>query len=306
LAFSGHPNPEDFDPMADKILVAGATGTLGGMIVQRLLERGSAVRCLVRPASDHRALREAGAEICFGNLRDLGSLDAAMEGVGAVVTTANSARRGGDDNVLTVEIDGNRNLIDAARRAGVEQFVFVSALGASLDNPVPFMRGKAMTEEYLRASGVPYTILAPNVFMEAWIGMVVGMPVQSGRPVTLVGEGRRRHAFVSIEDVADFAVAALGNPSALNQYIPIAGPLAVSWREVVDVCQRALGREIPVQRVAPGEPVPGFPETVGQLMAAFETYDSGFDMTETARRFGITLTPVEAFVRQAFGSNADA
>jgi uncharacterized protein YbjT (DUF2867 family) len=225
-----------------------------------------------------------------------------MQGVGVVVTTANSARRGGEDNAQTVEVEGNRNLIDAARAAGVEQFVFVSALGASLDSPVPLMRGKAMTEEYLRASTVPYTILAPNIFMEAWISMVVGMPLQNGQPVTLVGEGRRRHGFVSIDDVAAFAVAAAGNPAAIDQYIPIGGPLAVSWTDVVNTCQRVLGREIPVQRVEPGETVPGLPEVVGQLMAAFETFDTEFDMTETARRYGVTLTPVQAFVQRAFGS----
>jgi uncharacterized protein YbjT (DUF2867 family) len=167
---------------------------------------------------------------------------------------------------------------------------------------VPFLRAKAMTEEYLRSSGVPFTILAPNVFMEGWIGMIVGMPLQSGRPITLIGEGRRKHAFVSVEDVAAFAVAAIGNEAAIDQYIPIAGPAAVSWTEVVDSCSRLVGRPLEVQRLGMGEPVPGLPDTVGQLMAAFETYDSELDMTETAGRFGIHLTPVDTFIRRTFGT----
>jgi uncharacterized protein YbjT (DUF2867 family) len=284
------------------ILIVGATGILGGMITHRLLEQNRDVRILVRPHSEYGSLQDAGAVVAFGDLKDSASLDAAMQGVEVVVTTANSALRGGDDNLQSVDVEGNRNLIDAARRAGVRQFVFTSALGSGPDSPVPFLRAKAMTEEYLRGSGVPFTILAPNVFMERWIGMIVGMPLQSGRPITLVGEGRRRHAFVSIEDVAAFAVAAIGNEAAMNQYIPVAGPAAVSWTEIVDSCSRVVGRPLEVQRLGMGEPVPGLPDTVGQLMAAFETYDSELDMKETAGRFGIQLTPVDTFIRRTFGT----
>jgi uncharacterized protein YbjT (DUF2867 family) len=286
--------------MDNPVLIVGATGILGSNITRRLLARGAAVRILVRAGSEYEPLQEAGAEVVFGDLKEPASLGPALVGVTRVLSTANSAMRGGADNVQSIEIEGNRNLIDAARHEGVDQFVFVSALGASLDSPSPFMRGKAMTEEYLKASGVPYTILAPNIFMEGWIGMIVGLPVETGRPVTLVGEGRRRHTFVSIEDVASLAVAALDNPAALNQWIPIAGPAAVSWTEIVESCGRALGQPLNVERVEPGAPLPGLPLPVSELMAAFETYDTELDMRETARRFGISLTPVDAFVRRTF------
>jgi len=286
------------------ILIAGATGILGGMIARHLLDAGHSVRILARPHSEFGSLQDAGAQVAFGDLKDPASLTAAMEGVEVVVTTANSAMRGGEDNVQTVELEGNRNLIDAARQASVKQFVFTSALGATLDNPELFLRAKAMSEAYLRASGMPYTILAPNVFMEGWIGMIVGMPLQTGQPVTLVGEGRRRHAFVSIEDVAAFAIAVIDNPAALNQYVPIAGPVAVSWNEIVESCGRVLGRDLPVNRIAPGESLPGLPEQVSELMAAFETYDSDIDVSEVARSYGVTLTPFDSFVRRTFGASA--
>jgi uncharacterized protein YbjT (DUF2867 family) len=291
--------------MREKILVVGGTGILGSNVTRRLLAGGREVRLLARPGSDYAPLVAAGAEAVMADLRDPETLASAFEGVGRVLTTANSAMRGGEDNVQSVDIDGNRNLIDAARRADVEQFVFVSALGASLDSQSPFMRAKAMTEEYLRCSGVPWTILAPNAFMEGWIGMIVGLPVETGRPVRLVGEGVRRHTFVSMEDVAALAVAALGDEAALNQWIPVAGPIATSWTEIVDACGQALGRPLEVERLQPGEPLPGLPAEVGELMAAMETYDSEVEMGEVARRFGIVLTPVEAFVRRTFGPRPD-
>ena len=281
------------------ILVVGATGTLGGMVTRRLLEKGRTVRILVRPNSDAGELEAAGAEPITGDLRDRASLDAACRGVDAVVTTANSAARGGGDNPQTVDLEGNRNLVEAARGAGVKRFVFVSALGVDPDSPVPFFAAKGMTERTLRESGLEYTILAPNLFMEVWIGMMVGMPLQTGQPVTLVGEGRRKHSFVSNRDVAEFAVAVVDHPAAKNQYIPIGGPEALSWREVVATFERVLGRDIPVRTVPPGTPLPGLPETVSQIAAAMDGYDSPVDMTATAATYGVQLTSVEEFARQS-------
>ena len=101
------------------ILVAGATGELGGAVARLLLAQGKAVRTLARPGSGHEPLRQAGAQVVLGDLKDRASLDAACRGVETVITTANSARRGGEDNPQTVDLEGNRNLIDAAKAAGV-------------------------------------------------------------------------------------------------------------------------------------------------------------------------------------------
>jgi len=283
------------------ILVAGATGQLGGIITRRLLAQGQPVRILVRPQSSFQPLVEAGGLPVFGDLKDRASLDPACEGIETIITTANSARRGGEDNVQTVDLEGNRNLIDAAKAAGVKQFIFTSALGADINSPVPFIQAKAKTEAYLRDSGMMYTILAPNIYMDMWVGMVIGMPLQAGQPVTLVGEGRRKHSFVAVRDVAAFATAAVGQPEAMNQYLAIGGPDALSWRDVVATFERVLDREVPVQYVSLGEPVPGLPEgMMQQAMAGMEMYDSPLDMTEAAHTFGVKLTTLEEFARSQF------
>lgn len=280
------------------ILIVGATGTLGGMIARRLLEQGRKVRILVRQGSDSAALVKAGAEAVVGDLKDRPSLDAATRGIETVLTTANSAMRGGADTVETVEIAGNRSLIDAARGAGVKQFIFTSAMGADAGSPLPFLRGKGLTEQHLKAGGMGYTILSPNVFMEVWFPMVVGMPLQSGAPITIIGEGNRRHSFVSINDVAAFAAAAVDNPAARNQQIFIGGPEPLSWNDVVTRAGEVLGRELPVRRVPPGEALPGLPDVVSGLMAGMDTYDSPVDMIATAATFGVQLTPAAQVLRQ--------
>lgn len=296
------------------ILVVGATGVVGGMITRGLLEQGREVRILVRRdspssqlvqqglATSAEELIASGAHAVHGDLRDRASLDAALEGVDAVISTANSATRGGADNPQSVDLEGNRNLIEAARDANVEHLVFISQLGADPDHPTLFMRAKGQSESALRASGIGYTILAPTAFMEFWPAMVVGMPALQGRPVTLVGEGNRRHSFVSNRDVASFAVAAVGNPAARNRHLAIGGPEALSWRDVVATYERVLGRSIPVEYVAMGDPVPGLPEPMPEMLAGMETYDSVVEMEETSRTFDVPLTTLERFAQEQVAS----
>lgn len=284
------------------ILVVGATGRLGGEIARRLLAAGrEPVRILVRPGARYDELAALGALPVTGDLKDRGSLDAAVRDVATIVTTANSAQRGGADSAEAVDQQGNRNLIDAARAGGVGHFVFISALGADEQSAVGLMRGKGMTERALRESGMGYTILAPNVFMDVWVPLVVGGPTLAGGQVTIVGEGRRRHAFVAMADVAVIAAATVGNAAARDAYIPIGGPDAVSWRDVIATFERVSGRQIAVHSVAPGAPLPGYPEVIGGLLTAMDTYDSPLDMTETARTFGVRLTSLEEYTRRAFG-----
>ena len=281
------------------ILVAGATGLVGGMITKRLAEDGKRVRALVRPNSDRAKLESLGVETVVGDLKDPGSLDAACEGVEVVVTTANSASRGGDDTPETVEERGNCNLVAAARRANVRQFVFTSALGSNLNSPVPFMRGKAVAEQCLRESGVNHTILMPNLFMEIWFPNIVGGPIQAGRPVTLIGEGKRKHSMISVQDVAAFAAAAVGNESALNRTLVLGGPEAVSWLDVIAAYERHLGRPVEVRFVPMGEPLPGYPDFITGLMTGLETYDSVIDMQPVAQEFGVAqVTMDESIQRQ--------
>ena len=181
------------------------------------LQERHAVRVLVRSRSAWQPLEKAGAEIVFGDLTDPPTVAAACQGVDAVITTANAATRGGPDTIDTVDTQGNRTLIDAARNAEVKQLVFTSAFGVSVDSPVPLFRAKARTEAYLADSGLPFTILAPDAFMDVWVPMVFGQALAAGGPVTIVGEGRRKHSMIAVQDVAAFALASLGNPRALNQ-----------------------------------------------------------------------------------------
>ena len=254
------------------ILVAGATGDLGSAVAHTLLSKAKPVRVLVRQHSNYQPLIIAGATSAMGDLKNRPSLDIALRGVKTVITTATSAKRGGDDNPTTVDLIGNRNLIEAAKAAEVKQFIFVSANIADPKSPIPLMQAKGITEDNLRASGIPYTIIAPDAFMEVWIALVVGAPALAGQPVTFIGTGIRKHSFISAADVAKFIIASIDNPKAINQKLVIGGPKPLSFREAAAIFEQTVGRKIPIQSVAPGQPVPGFPDAMAQFIGGFDSY----------------------------------
>ncbi|NLG63550.1 MAG: NAD(P)H-binding protein, partial [Candidatus Cloacimonetes bacterium] len=118
------------------IVVAGATGSLGSRIVEGLRERRENVRALVRPTSNHSALQQAGVPVIYGDLTQPATLERALAGARVVITTATTSKKN-DDTIENVDVAGNQNLIEAARKAGVEHFVFISTVGATPDHPVP-------------------------------------------------------------------------------------------------------------------------------------------------------------------------
>jgi len=289
-----------------RILVVGATGTLGTKITKMLIGTGKSVRCLVRRNTDSRALAIVGAQTFIGDLKDRSSLEPACQNVDTIITTANSFLRKEPDNPQTVDLEGNKNLIDAAKKAGAKQFIFVSANVADPNSPVPFLQAKGKTEQHLVASGLTYTILAPNAFMDFWIANTVGKPAIKGQPVFIVGGGSRKHSFVSDVDVAKMAIASIDNPNALNRKMFIGGPKPISLLDTVEVYEHLLGRKVKVEHVAPMQPIPAFSE--GPLapfsnnllgtFASFEMFDSPMDMTEVTGRFNVTLTTIEEFARK--------
>lgn len=278
-------------------LVVGSSGLLGGLIARRLIERHKPVRLLVRQPSTI-----AGAEAVTGDLKDPVSLEAACQHVATVITTANSAQRGGGDTVATVDLEGNRALIDAARKAGVKRFVFVSVAMADVNSPVPFFAAKATTEKHLRESGLAWTIVAPHVFLDVWFQLLVGSALAVNEPVALVRGGRTRHSFIAVDDVAEFAVRAVDHPAAPGKRLVLGGPQALSWSDIVEKTAAILGRPVPVRSIEPGQPIPTLPPPLdaaaGGMAASLEHQDVVIDASALAREFDVKLTPADVVLRK--------
>ncbi|MGB8644790.1 MAG: SDR family oxidoreductase [Anaerolineae bacterium] len=286
------------------ILVVGASGKLGGSIAARLLKAGKAVRILTRENPDYRTHVAAGAEEVAGDLKDRASLDAVCRGVDTVITTATAAQRGGPDTLESVDLNGVGNLIDAAQAAGVKHFIYISSTGADPDSPNPYFMAKGQNEKRLRESGMSYTILTPHVYLDIWLGLAFGMPLQAGQPITLVGKGDHKHSFIAVEDVASFAIAAVDHPAAQNQQLLLGGPAPVSFCDIAAQVGNVMGKELPVNFVPMGAPIPLIPESLWGFLYFLESYEFNIDMSELPGTYGVAMTSVQDLARQMFLSRA--
>ena len=281
------------------ILVVGASGALGGTAARQLLAAGHAVRALTRHPERLDALRALGAEVVRGDLLDPESLQRACAGVTQVFTTANSFLGSGASAPERVDVPGNRNLIAAAERAGVRHFVFTSALGIERFASVDYFRAKLASERHLRASPVPWTILRPAAFMETW-AMLLGVPVVTGTPVRIVGDGRRRTNYVCLDDVAAMVCRVLDQPSSSGAIVEFGGPDELTALEIVAIFERLAGRRArrqhapaPVMRVVARVLGPFNPVLSRQLRLAVlaATMDEPrLDMASVLSRYPIPQT----------------
>jgi len=237
------------------ILVVGATGLLGSEICMRLRQSGRPVRALTRPSSNPervQALQSAGAESLIADLKDPGSLKAACRGVSAVITTASSTfSQQAGDSIETVDYAGHLNLIEAAKEVGLRRFVYTS-VPSCFRYECPLTTAKREIEAALATSGVPFTVLQANYFMEVWLAPELGFDYPNDR-VTIYGRGEQALAWVSYRDVAALAVAALDHEAARNRALAVDGPENLSPHEVVGIFEEVRGRKLTVTSVAEEE-----------------------------------------------------
>ena len=284
-------------------LVVGATGLLGSEICRRLTAAGKPTRALVRATSDPDKvdkLKGYGVEIAEGDVRDPASLEAACQGVTAVISTVSSmpfSYQPGENDIQTVDSEGVMNLIEAAKAAGVEQFVYTSF---TMDNDFPLRNAKRAVERRLKDSGLTYTILRPGYFMEVWLSPAVGFDVANAK-AQIYGTGEKPISSISFPDVAQFAVASLDNPAAQNATLELGGPEALSQLEMVQIFEEVSGRPFAVQHV-PEEALEEQQKTATDPMqqsfsGLMRCYAQGdpIAMGETLQAFPTQLTPVRAY-----------
>jgi uncharacterized protein YbjT (DUF2867 family) len=289
------------------ILVAGATGLVGGEVCQKLMRRGEAVRALVRGTSSKEkieALRSSGAELCVGDLKDPQSIVAACRGVKAVISTASStmARQHGD-SIESVDAAGQLNLVNAAKDAKVGRFLFVSFRrrpGISF----PLSAAKEQVENAIK--GLNFTVIQASWFMEVWLSPALGFD-HANAAARIYGPGTSPISWVSFRDVAEICAIALRHPAAERETIQFGGPEALSPLEVVARFERIGGRPFRLEHVP--EPVlrSQFEGATDSLQRSFAALMLGYlhgdaiNMGPVVDTFGIKLTNVNDYARSVLG-----
>ena len=222
------------------ILLTGATGTVGSALLRRLTADGTPVRALVR---DQRRLGEqrVRVQIALGELADPPSFRNALRGVDTVVHLAASIRDQPRASIEELNAMATLRMVRAAERAGVERFVFFSALGASHHSRTRFFRAKALAEEAVEASSLETTVFRPSIVYtpgDPWLTLLDRLSRLPAVPVS--GSGRAVYQPIWAEDVADAVMHALANGS--SSAYELAGPELLSYDDIVRTSLRAVGR----------------------------------------------------------------
>lgn len=280
--------------MNGSVLVAGATGRVGGAAVRHLLRAGYEVRALVRSADKGGPLRSLGAEVIVGDVTQPSSLAPAVEGCSGVYAAL--AAGPGRGSAGEVEYRGNLELLLAAEEAGVERFVYSSAL--LVDHPlaqkVGVFREKWRFEEVLlRAAGVSATVLRPAMFMETLLLALRG-------PFAFVpGRQRRPASWISASDVALAALRAFQRD--ITGRHELAGPDLKTFDGAYAALSRVRGRIHTLHPPLWSLRIPGlFLEEVRELAnmsAFFDTVGYAADPVPLRETFGVEADTIEEWAK---------
>ncbi|MBC7896125.1 MAG: NmrA family NAD(P)-binding protein [Cytophagaceae bacterium] len=297
--------------MADdspRVLVAGATGQVGGIVTRKLLAAGVPVRALGRHREKLVALADAGAEVIAVDLLDRTAVARACEGVGQVFSTVNNVMGRGASSPNRVDLAAYESLCSGATDAGVRRLVYLSGRGMSADDPVDFFRVKHAIEARIRQGRVPFVVLQAGAFMETWVGMLSDGMRKKGVAV-LFGDGRMISNFIAVEDVAEFAVRILAREEIVNETIEVGGPSNISFDALVSLLETQMGMHVKRRRVPRavlwlgGLALKPFNEVAARLMRLgyfTATRDLRLlDWRVAADRFGVSPMRIEEFVSQA-------
>jgi uncharacterized protein YbjT (DUF2867 family) len=290
-----------------QVLVVGATGQLGRVVVRKLIASGVRVRALARNA-ESIARAAPGAEVAAVDLRDVPQLTQACRGIDQIIATANNNMGQGATSPTKIDLAGYQNLCAAARNTGVRRLIYVSYRGVSREAPVDIFRIKWYIEDAIRRSGVPYVMLRPTAFMDIWIDQIIARDIKEHGKATIFGDGTRLSNYIAVDDVADFAVQVAARPDVVNDVVEAGGPSNVSMNDLATLVERRLKssgkrKHVPVlaMKLLPTIVRP-FNEVAARLMTLglyAATESTAFpEWKAAADRFGLAPRTVETYVDQ--------
>jgi uncharacterized protein YbjT (DUF2867 family) len=292
------------------VTVFGGSGFVGSAIVERLAREGADVRIAVRHPERVRAAATSnrGGRIMpvRADVWEKDSIPPAVAGADAVVNTVGHYVARGQRTFKAIHGQGARHVAKAAASAGVRRLVHISGIGADSASPSPYVRARAIGEQYVRAAYPEATILRPSVIFgpdDAFFNLLARLarvlPV-----LPLFGTGATRLQPVYVCDVAEAVAQALVRTEAAGRTYELGGPRTYSYREILKLILRQTGRRcllLPLPFLiwdalaALLSPLPKPPISRDQVTLMKADNVVGTDVG-TLRDLSITPTPVEAIL----------
>lgn len=291
-----------------KVALFGGTGFVGSYLVDSLLAHGHVPRLLVRAGSEDKVVQRARCEIVTGDIHEPAAVATCLEGADAAIYNIGLIRELPKQGITweALHFAGAKAAIDAARNAGVRRFLLMSANGVKPEG-TGYQSTKYRAEQYLAASGLDWTVFRPSIVFGdprgrlEFCSMLRDQMIKPPIPAPLFhqglwpgGAGRFLMSPVAVEDVAEAFVRSLATPASCGRVLPLGGPEALEWREILHIIAAGAGRKkvmvpAPVGAVrAAAALLDGFewfPVTRAQLQMLVE--GNACDGSEAWRMFGI-------------------
>ncbi len=279
------------------IVVAGATGFVGGHLASLLVRKHLPFRVIARSPSRAAGLPKE-AEVVQGDITVPGTLADAVRPGDFVIHLVGIIEEKAGATFAKVHVDGTANLVQEAVRAGAAHIFYQSALGADRNSWSGYLKTKAEAEDIVRKSGLPHTIFRPSLIIGPWDGftrkMVEMLKLSPVLPIP--GEGKAKFQPVFIKDWLRCIEQVIGRPEAFVGTYDIGGPEHLTYRQIVEMLSAALGYQRPSFSVplglmklgaaVLGKVLPSPPVTIDQLRLLEQ--DNIADLNAVEAHFGFT------------------
>jgi NADH dehydrogenase len=285
------------------VLVTGAAGLVGRHSCEELTKSGWKVRALVRnPSKAAMRLAHMPVELHVGDVRNSESVEKAMAGCGSVVHLAAVAIERKGQGYSDVNTDGTMVLVDAARAAGIDRFIYMSQNGADSSSPHAFLKSKGLAQDAVVASGLSHTVLRPSVIFgpeDEFVNVLARLVRLSPVVFPLPDGGRARFQPIAVRDVAKAVRLSLEKQVTRRGIYSIGGPAPLTLREMTERILVAMGVtrklvSVPVSALAPlislaTKLLPNPPVTPALL--SLLSLDNTVPINAMTEVFGVTPTP---------------
>lgn len=276
------------------LLLTGVTGKTGGASAQALLKQGIKFRAIVRNAEKAAALQAAGVELVIGDVTDRAVLEKALTGVEKALMTMPNGEK---------QLDLEKQFVDVAKARGVKHVIKMSSIEAVPDAKAPIPKIHYASEQYLKQSGLAWTIIKPNFFMQNLLGSG-GTIKEQGKFFLPMAQGKT--VMIDTRDIGACVAVVMTTPGHEGQAYELTGPEELGFADAAECFTRVLGRKIEYVHV----PMPAYRQTLARFLTnewhlnavceLFQEIADGQDLHITANVRKITgkaPTSLEQFIR---------
>ena len=253
------------------ILITGATGKTGSATAKSLGEKGETFRALIRNEEKKEGLESLGGEVVIGSIENTEVVNQSMQGVKTVLVLLPNS-----ESQLALE----KQLVDSAKQAGVERIVKMSSIEATPDATSPIPKLHLESEEYIKQSGLAWTMIKPNFYMQNLLASA-GTIKDQGKIFLPMGEGKT--GMIDTTDVGKVIAKVLSEDGHESMNHEITGPEILSFYEVAEIFSKALGKQVDYVDV----PMDAYKETLGQFLTNQWHLDAVIDLFKGIAEGGI-------------------